>query len=70
MVVNSVVEGKRYSAGIAEEAINAFARQAFEQYCCAVHQVRHMKKFSLPRKVFWWLDNKKGHHAGFFPAPR
>ena len=42
VVVDGVVEGQGDAAGISEEAIHAFARQAFEQHFRAIHQSRHI----------------------------
>ena len=36
--IEGVVEGKGDAAGIAEEAVDAFAGEAFEQHFGAVHQ--------------------------------
>ena len=39
VIVERVVEGKRDAAGIAEEAIDAFADEAFEQHFGAGHEL-------------------------------
>ena len=52
VVVEGVVEGEGDAAGISEEAVDAFARQAFQQHFRAVHQSRHifLNKSSLKTK--------------------
>ena len=67
VIVQRVVEGQRDAAGIAEDAIDAFADQAFQQHSRAAHQGRSLCRHSvlqspvglgirlLPQK------NEKGH---------
>jgi hypothetical protein len=47
MVIKSIIERKRYAAGVAEDTVNAFASEAFKQHPGATNQIGHVRSSSL-----------------------
>ena len=42
VVIDSIVQREGDAAGVSEEAVNALARQTFQQHFRACHQIRHI----------------------------